>query len=695
MKGQYVKLGFLVLLFFCIYSRFIAVQAEVVWSDDFDDGDYDGWEVKRGNWSAENGFLRISDPGDIYRPSTTSVGTWSFDVYVTPVGSNHFSFLFMSDTPASYIPLDLLNFNGYLLMIYAFPDGRSSTLDLYSSTGSWKVKRELLEIYDVGMDLSYRWHHMDITRDDEGRICVYLNRRLVIDLVDRNSNSSSFFQFLSETGPAIDNIVVKDYVDPPHIQEWSGDFDDGVVTDRGIRFNSTIAYGTWSYDVYLTPTINVLNPFIVINGSWLGISYDYQIEIKPLRGATEFIFVKETGQYPEYLFRLEDHYIYAELTERWHHIDITRDIQGKFYVYFNGELIMHALDNSLKTSVRFSIMSIPHGYLSVENMTVRNVVDIFPSLPFDVSVEISEEEVTQGEDVLVSIQARDDYGFTIPIVSVDVSLEGKKVDVNALGWGVYEALLDTSELTGMVELVVTAEKAGFISSESTQSFEVVSPASFVTSGLSIEPGIAEKGRQVSVTAEVSNVGGQRGSYTLTIDIEGVTSEEITVTLDPETSETVFFEFLAVESGTFTVDLDGMTETFTVVDPASFEISNLIIEPDSVKEGESVTISVECSNVGGISGSYDVVLMIDGETEDTSTVTVDAAESTTASFDVTASQSGSHSVEVIGLTGSYTVLEQQQGIPGYQPESVFIGLISGALILWILRRNRPSSLSPER
>ena len=91
MKGQYYKFGFLALLFICLYSSLIVVQAEVVWSDDFDDGDYDGWEVKRGNWSADNGFLRVLKDGDIYRPSTTSVGTWSFDVYVTPVGSYHFS----------------------------------------------------------------------------------------------------------------------------------------------------------------------------------------------------------------------------------------------------------------------------------------------------------------------------------------------------------------------------------------------------------------------------------------------------------------------------------------------------------------------------------------------------------------------------------------------------------------------------
>ena len=34
-------------------------------------------------------------------------------------------------------------------MIYVFPDGRSSTLDLVSSSGSWIGARELLEVYEL------------------------------------------------------------------------------------------------------------------------------------------------------------------------------------------------------------------------------------------------------------------------------------------------------------------------------------------------------------------------------------------------------------------------------------------------------------------------------------------------------------------------------------------------------------------
>ncbi|MHA2273887.1 MAG: hypothetical protein ACXACI_18710, partial [Candidatus Hodarchaeales archaeon] len=79
MKVQYVKLGFLALLFICLCSN-VNVGHEVVWSDDFNDGDYDGWTPAWGDWSTETNTLGVigSYDGMIFRNSTVSTGTWSF-----------------------------------------------------------------------------------------------------------------------------------------------------------------------------------------------------------------------------------------------------------------------------------------------------------------------------------------------------------------------------------------------------------------------------------------------------------------------------------------------------------------------------------------------------------------------------------------------------------------------------------------
>ncbi len=292
--------------------------------------------------------------------------------------------------------------------------------------------------------------------------------------------------------------------------------------------------------------------------------------------------------------------------------------------------------------------------------------------------------------MLVTVQVTDEYGDPIPRMSVDVILVGKEVHAREVLRGVHEAVVDTSEYHGTVELVVIVERSEFILSESTHHLKIVTPAYFVTSGLLIESSSVQAGETVAISVDVTNDGGLEGSLQSVLKINGVIVDEYGVTLEPDGSETVMFEYVPAQPGTFTVEIDGLAGTFTVVEPASFEVSNLVIEPDSVNEDESITISVDCSNVGGISGSYDVVLLVDGETEDTSTVTVDAGESTTVSFDVSSAQPGTYSVEIGDLTGSYTVNPQEPepkpgGIPGFTAETVFMGILLGALILWISRR----------
>jgi hypothetical protein len=114
--------------------------------------------------------------------------------------------------------------------------------------------------------------------------------------------------------------------------------------------------------------------------------------------------------------------------------------------------------------------------------------------------------------------------------------------------------------------------------------------------------------------------------------------------------------------------------------AAFTSSGLNIDPSSVDVGGTVTISVEVTNTGAKSGTHTVALMIDGEVEDEKTVTVNPGEL------------GTFSVEIDGLTGSYTVTEPEEPsfwerIPGFQYETIVLGLAAGILVIWLLQRKR--------
>ena len=118
--------------------------------------------------------------------------------------------------------------------------------------------------------------------------------------------------------------------------------------------------------------------------------------------------------------------------------------------------------------------------------------------------------------------------------------------------------------------------------------------------------------------------------------------------------------------------------------AAFTSNGLNIDPNPVNKGKTVTVSVECGNTGTASGEYPVVLTINGVAEDEKTVTIGPDETTSVSFEVTAGEAGEYSVDVNGLTGSYTV---KGIIPGFPLESIVISIVLVVIGLWLIQRQR--------
>jgi len=93
--------------------------------------------------------------------------------------------------------------------------------------------------------------------------------------------------------------------------------------------------------------------------------------------------------------------------------------------------------------------------------------------------------------------------------------------------------------------------------------------------------------------------------------------------------------------------------------AHFVASPLDIEPSVqktifvTKTGESVTIATTITNDGGQSGTYTVMLKLDGETVDTQAVTLGAGQSQQVSFIQSGLDYGQHEVEVAGQSGDFT------------------------------------------
>ncbi|GAF98629.1 unnamed protein product [marine sediment metagenome] len=121
--------------------------------------------------------------------------------------------------------------------------------------------------------------------------------------------------------------------------------------------------------------------------------------------------------------------------------------------------------------------------------------------------------------------------------------------------------------------------------------------------------------------------------------------------------------------------------------AVFELSSLAVIPSVVEVGEEVSASIEVANTGEKAGSYTIILKINEEVEDEKSVTLGSDESVTVSFEVPATEEGTYSVDINGLSGSYDVEKAQTGIPGFPLESIVLSMVLAVLLLWLIQRKR--------
>ncbi len=171
---------------------------------------------------------------------------------------------------------------------------------------------------------------------------------------------------------------------------------------------------------------------------------------------------------------------------------------------------------------------------------------------------VFEEEIilTLGIDLLPDDAVDADIFYYDEAHGVWVPLDGDPVDPN----GVAELSLSAgvNHFTVFAVLVDLAPPAP--------------PASFVASDLSIELSVekiwsaitfvTKTGENVTITAKVENDGGQAGTYTVELKINGEIVDSETVTLDAGQSQYVSFDRSDMGYGQYEVEVAGLSDTFT-------------------------------------------------------------------------------------------------------------------------------------
>lgn len=121
----------------------------------------------------------------------------------------------------------------------------------------------------------------------------------------------------------------------------------------------------------------------------------------------------------------------------------------------------------------------------------------------------------------------------------------------------------------------------------------------------------------------------------------------------------------------------------------FTISGLVISPAEASTGQTITISATITESNNISGIYEGTLKINGVVEESKSVTVGPNGSEQLTFTVTKNVAGTYSVDLDGLTGSFTVIGEPINGSSDSSDSSFptvpvvVGIVAAVVIVGLL------------
>ncbi len=191
------------------------------------------------------------------------------------------------------------------------------------------------------------------------------------------------------------------------------------------------------------------------------------------------------------------------------------------------------------------------------------------------------------------------------------------------------------------------------------------PARFTIRDLLITPAQVRPGQDVTISAVIANTGGLSGGYTVTAKVDGQSVGTAAKTMAPDETQPVSFTVKS-DPGTHTVELNGLTGSFKVLAPATFQVSRLSVSPASVTVNAEVTVSATVNNTGDLPGTYEAVLKIDGATVASKQLNVVAQGQEQLTLKIPADKTGIHSVTLGAASASLTVQASPTPTPSPTP-----------------------------
>ena len=329
------------------------------------------------------------------------------------------------------------------------------------------------------------------------------------------------------------------------------------------------------------------------------------------------------------------------------------------------------LEGGEEGRVSFFVSREEQGTYQVDVQGLGDTFDVFrkidaAQLRFS-GLVITPAEVRPGEPATVSMFV-ENLGDEAGRTEIEFRINGVLTELRSVSVPGRERVSVTFEFTPpaegtyTVELIDPEELVAPQRGEIT-AIEPAEPAEFVFAVLNVTPLEVGPGEEVTVTVQVSNIGGQAGVRTVVLLLDGVEVASQVVSVDELSAVPVTFKIDAPEeAGVYTVTIETLTGTFKVVvapplaAPAEPVIVSVTPVPGEVAIGELITIVVELLNDRDLESlPRTLVLKVDGVVIEERTVTLGPRERRTETFTFSAPDVvGRHELEIAGFTRSFEV-----------------------------------------
>jgi subtilase family serine protease len=204
----------------------------------------------------------------------------------------------------------------------------------------------------------------------------------------------------------------------------------------------------------------------------------------------------------------------------------------------------------------------------------------------------------------------------------------------------------------IIDVIIVSVAAGVYFYLQNEGFIVDAPksAEFTATGFTIDPLEVEMFEPTLIAINVTNVGDEPGFYIANLTINDMLEENQTTIL-LLSGESVMVEFTVIKEveGNYTVELGGLSGSFNVKVPpptsSKISLSSLVVSPYEAWANETITATVEATNLGAESDRLLVRLMVDGLLVDVKRIELAAGATSTVEFAFNSTSEGKHTVKV--------------------------------------------------